>query len=71
MFDKKKIVRLGLALAALVISLPAMKEFVLSRLYRKTVALPVRVVTMRAILGIANMQLSTKDRPITLSRRLA
>ena len=71
MFDAKKMVRLGLALAVLVISLPAMKEFVLSRIYRKTVALPVRVVTMRAIFGIANMQLLTKDRPITPSRRLA
>ena len=71
MFDAKKMVRLGLALAVLVISLPAMKEFVLSRIYRKTVALPVRVVTMRAILGIANMQLLTKDRPITPLRRLA
>ena len=40
-------------------------------LYRKTVALPVRVVIIQAILGIANMQLLTKDRPITLSRRLA
>ena len=71
MFDAKKMVRLGLALADFVINLPAIKEFVLSRIYRKTVALPVRVVAMRAIFGIANMQLLTKDRPITLSRRLA
>ena len=35
MFDAKKMVRLGLALAALVISLPAMKEFVLSRFIEK------------------------------------
>jgi hypothetical protein len=71
MFDAKKMVRLGLALADFVMSLPAMKEFVLSRIDRKTVALPVRVVAMRAIFAIANMQLSTKDRPITLMWRLA
>ena len=71
MFDKKKIVRSGLALAALVMSLPAMKEFVLSRIYRKTVALPVRIVIVRVILGIASMQLLMKDRSLTISKRLA
>ena len=71
MFDKKKIVRSGLVRAALVISLPATKEFVLSGIYRKTVALPVRAVIVRVILGIASMQLLMKDRSLTILKRLA
>jgi hypothetical protein len=41
MFDAKKMVRLGLALADFVMSLPAMNEFVLSRIYRKTKDRPI------------------------------
>ena len=71
MFDAKKMVRLGLALADFVMSLPATKEFVSPGIYRKTVAMPVRAVIARVILGIARMQLLMKDRSLIILKRLA